>query len=102
MEVVRLIVGVVYGPQLSGTGSDHGVDARHVHLLTVDLSAVELERSPGSYLIKPQCRTGLEALRESTSLSQGIRGAELQQVKMIIAAGAVGQWDDHVQVPRHR
>ena len=40
MEVVRLIVGVTYGPQLGCAGSDNGVDSRHLHLMTIDLAAI--------------------------------------------------------------
>ena len=33
MEVVRLVVGVLYGPQLGCASSDYGVDSRHLHLI---------------------------------------------------------------------
>jgi hypothetical protein len=48
MEVVRLVVGAAYGPQLGRASSDYGVDSRHLHLMTVDLVAIELERAAGS------------------------------------------------------
>jgi hypothetical protein len=40
MEVMRLIVDVQHRPQLGRTGPNHGVDARHLHLLTIDFPAV--------------------------------------------------------------
>ena len=83
---MRLVVGVPYGPQLGCASSDYGVDSRHLHLMTVDLVAVELEGSAGCGLIKRDGGFGLQSLRKATSLGERVGGPELQQIKMIITA----------------
>ena len=68
VEVVRLVVGAPYGPQLGCPSSDYGVDSRHLHLMTVDLVAIELESPADRYMIKCDSGIGLQPLRETTSL----------------------------------
>jgi hypothetical protein len=77
VKVVRLIVCVAYRPQLRGAGSNNGVDARHLHLLTVDFPAVKLNRAAGRQLIKRQRGTGLQSFWNTAAGSEGGSSAEL-------------------------
>jgi hypothetical protein len=85
MEVVRLVVGVLYGPQLGAAGPDNGIDARHLHLLPIDLAAVELERSARGHVIECNCGTRRQPVRKGWPVLERVRCAELEQIKMIIA-----------------
>src|SRR5512133_230303 len=70
VKVVWLIVCVAYRPQLRCAGSNNGVDARHLHLLTVDLPAGKLDRAAGRQMIKRQRRTGLQLLWNPATRSE--------------------------------
>jgi hypothetical protein len=77
VEVVRLIVGVLHRPQLGRVGSDHAVDPRHFHLLTVDLATVQLERPAGCHMIKPSGAIGVEPLRKTATLAERMGSPKL-------------------------
>ena len=62
VEVVRLVVRVLNRPQLGGAGADHGVDSGHLHLLTVDLSAVELNVLRAATLARVTAAAGFQLL----------------------------------------
>src|SRR5215217_7782871 len=70
MEVVRLIMRVAYRPQLCGAGSNNSVDARHLHLVTVDFTAVELDCAPGCHMIKRDRGTGFQPFRNPATLRE--------------------------------
>ncbi len=84
VEVMRLVVRVLNRPQLGGAGADHGVDSRHLHLLTVDLAAVELKGPASHHMIKGHRGSGIQLFWNATARSQA-RGQP----------GAATDQDDH-------
>jgi hypothetical protein len=51
-------------------------------------------------MIKRNGGIGLQPFRQAASLGERAGSPELQQIKMIITARAIGQQGHHVQVPR--